>query len=140
MQASKETPGCCTCAAVSPIEKLRDTLLRVAVSVTEVLEVTAVGALAVKAALEFPVAIETELGTVTDPLLLESPTLTFDVAAPLRLTVHVDVPGGVNPAGEQLRFESAGPTGWLMVTVAPVPVSASAVPPELVADRPSKVI
>src|SRR5690348_12053167 len=111
VQESEDTPGCVTCALVSPSEKLRELPFKLAVNVAEVSELTAVGALAVKVALEDPLEIETEMGTVTSALLLDNPTLAPDAAAPVRLTVHEAVPGGVRLAGVQVRLESTGEDG-----------------------------
>jgi hypothetical protein len=53
----------------------------------------------------------TVAGTVTDPLPLDSATLVLVVAAAERVTVQVDVPGGVSLPGVQLRLDSTGGGG-----------------------------
>ena len=103
-----ETPGCVTWAVVKPREKFLEFPLRLAVSIAELLALTAAGALAVKPMLLAPDPMVTEGGTVTDALPLLSETLIEPVAAPLRLTVHEAVPGGVRLAGVHVRFESTG--------------------------------
>jgi len=60
----------------------------------------------VKLALLAPEAMVTVAGTVTDALPLDSATLVLLVAAAERVTVQVDVPGGVKVPGEQLRLDT----------------------------------
>jgi hypothetical protein len=103
-----DTPGCVTLAAVKPREKFREFPLRLAVSIAELLALTAAGALAVKPMLLAPDPMVTDGGTVTDALPLLSETLVEPVAAPLRLTVHAAVRGGVRLAGVHVRLESTG--------------------------------
>jgi hypothetical protein len=62
---------------------------------------------AVNCALVWPLDTVTLAGTVTFPLLSESPTEVFDVAAADRETVHVEDPAPVKPPGEQLKPLSA---------------------------------
>jgi len=62
----------------------------------------------VKLALLAPEPMVTVAGTVTDPLPLDSATLVLLVAAAERVTVQVDVPGGVSVPGEQLRLDTVG--------------------------------
>jgi hypothetical protein len=94
-----------------------DVPLQVAVSTTEVFTLTAAAALAVKVVLEAPVPIVTDAGTVTAALPLDRLTLAGLSAALVRLTVHVELPGGVKVEGEQLRLDSTG-TGAFRVSVA----------------------
>ena len=65
----------------------------------------------VKLALLAPETMVTVAGTVTDPLPLDSATLVLVVAAAERVTVQVDVPGGVSLPGVQLRLDSTGGGG-----------------------------
>jgi hypothetical protein len=108
LQTREETPGCVTPAAVKPREKFREFPLKLAVSIAEPLALTAAGALAVKLMLLLPGAMVTSGGTVTDVLPLLSEMMVELVTAPVRLTVHAAVPGGVRLAGVHVRFESAG--------------------------------
>ena len=108
LQTTEETPGCVTPAAVKPREKFREFPLKLAVSIAELLALTAAGALAVKPMLLVPDAMVTSGGTVTDVLPLFSEMMVELVTAPVRLTVHPAVPGGVRLAGVHVRFESAG--------------------------------
>ena len=62
--------------------------------------------MAVKVALLWPEATVTLAGTVRLALLLERATLAPDVDATVRVTVHVDVPGALTVAGEQLSVGS----------------------------------
>ena len=103
-----ETPGCVTLAVVKPREKFREFPPKLAVSIAEPLALTAAGALAVKPMLLTPEGMVTEGGTVTEALLLLSETIVELVAAPLRLTVHAAMPGGVRLAGVHVRLESVG--------------------------------
>jgi hypothetical protein len=64
--------------------------------------------LAVKLALLVPEAMVTVAGTVTAALPLVSATLVLLVAAAERVTVQVDVPGGVSVPGEQFRLDTVG--------------------------------
>ncbi len=59
----------------------------------------------VKFAVDDPEFTVTELGTVAFPLLLCSDTLVLLVAFALKVTVHVEVAGGVILAGLQLKLE-----------------------------------
>ena len=113
-----DTPGCVTWAVVKPREKFLEFPLRLAISIAEPLALTAAGALAVKPMLLAPDPMVTEGGTVTEGLPLLSETLVEPVAAPLRLTVHEAVPGGVRLAGVHVRFDSTGgPPGAFRVSV-----------------------
>jgi hypothetical protein len=113
-----DTPGCVTWAVVKPREKFLEFPLRLAVSIAELLALTAAGTLAVKPMLLAPDPMVTEGGTVTDGLPLLSETIVEPVAAPLRLTVHEAVPGGVRLAGVHVRFESTGgPPGAFRASV-----------------------
>ena len=67
-------------------------------------------------ALLAPEAMVTVAGTVTDPLLLDSATLVLVVVAAERVTVQVDVPGGVSVPGVQLRLDTVG-SGAFSVSV-----------------------
>ena len=131
-----ETPGCAW-AVVKPREKLREFPLRVAVSVTEPLALTAAGALAVKPALLAPAETVTDGGKVTDELLLANATLVELATAPLKLTLHVDVDGGVRFAGLHVRLDTVR-VGWVMVIVVPVPVAPMAAPSPSDAERPAR--
>ncbi len=91
-------------------------LASVAVTTAVVCVVTAVGALAVKFAVDDPAFTVTEAGTVADPVLLCSETLVLLAAFPLNVTVHEEVAGGVILAGEQLTLESAIPGFNVRVT------------------------
>ena len=82
--------------------------LNVAVKTAEVVALTAAAALAVNVALFAPVPIVTEAGTVTATFPLERLTLIALVAAPVRLTVQLELPGGVSVLGEHVRPESVG--------------------------------
>jgi len=104
----EETPGCVTLAVVKPREKFREFPSKLAVSIAEPLALTAAGALAVKPMLLLPEVMVTRAGTTTDRLLLLSEMIVELVTAPLRLTVHAAVPGGVRLAGVHVRFESTG--------------------------------
>ena len=118
MHTSDDTAGCVTWAAVKPREKFLEFPFRLAVSIAELLTLTAAAAVAVKPMLLAPDPIVTEGGRVTAGLPLLSKTLVAPVAVPLRLTVHEAVPGGVRLAGVQVRFEStAGPPAAFRVRV-----------------------
>jgi hypothetical protein len=95
-----------------------DVPLQLAVSTTEVFALTAAAALAVKVALDVPVPIVTDAGTVTAALPLDRLTLAGLVVTFVRLTVQVEVPGGVNALGEHVRLPSTGGAGALRVRVA----------------------
>ena len=105
LHVTEETPGWATDDVISPSEKLRTTPLREAVSVALVFVGTA-DALAVKVVLLPPGGTITDGGTVADALLLDNATVVFVLAAAVRLTVQVAVPGVATLAGVQLRFES----------------------------------
>ncbi|HUJ20907.1 MAG TPA: hypothetical protein VLX58_05255 [Bryobacteraceae bacterium] len=62
------------------------------------------------------------------------------VTAELSVIVQVEELGGVMLAGEQVRLETVGTTGWLIVTVAPVPVIAIEFALASVPETPAKVI
>jgi primosomal replication protein N len=94
-----------------------DVPFQLAVSNAEPLALTAAAALAVNVVLVVPVPIVTDAGTVTAALPLDRLTLVGLVAALVRLTVQVELAGGVNVPGEQLRLESTG-IGALSVKVA----------------------
>ena len=85
---------------------------QVAVSTTEVFALTAAGALAVKFALDVPVPIVTDAGTVTAAFPLDRLTLTGLSAGLVRLAVQVELPGDVNVLGIHVTLES---TGWTTV-------------------------
>jgi len=85
-----------------------DVPFQVAVSSAEPFALTAAAALAVKVALDVPVPIVTESGTVTAAFPLDRLTLVALVATLARLTVQVELPGGVNVPGEHARLESTG--------------------------------
>jgi hypothetical protein len=108
--------------------------LRLAISRAELLAFTAVGALAVNPMLLAPAPIVTEGGTVTAELPLLTATLVALTAAPLRLTVHEAVPGGVRLAGVHVRFDSTGgpPAAFnvsVKVVVAPLRLAVSSAEP-----------
>jgi hypothetical protein len=65
----------------------------------------------VNVALLAPVPIATDAGTVTAGFPLERLTLVGLVAAADRLTVQVELPGGVNVLGKHDRLESEGGAG-----------------------------
>ena len=69
---------------------------------------TAYGALAVKLALLAPEVMVTVAGTVTDALPLDSATLVLLVATAERVTVQVELLGGVKVPSEQLRPDTIG--------------------------------
>ncbi|HXI40711.1 MAG TPA: hypothetical protein VNH83_12060 [Bryobacteraceae bacterium] len=92
--------------------------MRLAVSMAELLALTATGALAVKPMLLAPDPIVTDGGTITAELPLLREMLVALVAAPLRLTVQEAVPGGVRLAGVHMRVDSAGgPPGAIRASV-----------------------
>jgi hypothetical protein len=80
----------------------------VPVKTAEAVALTAAAALAMNVVLLDPAPMVTEAGTVTAPFPLDSPTTMLLLAAPLRLTVQVKVPGGVSVLGEHARPESVG--------------------------------
>ena len=90
---------------------VRELLFRLAVSRAEVFVLTAEDALAVKLAVLAPEAMVTVAGAVTDALPLDRATLVLLVAAAERVTVQLDVPGGVSVPGEQLRPDTTGGGG-----------------------------
>ena len=91
--------------------KLSETLLKLAVSWTVVVTLTAV-AVAWKITLLAPGGTDTNPGTLTLGLLLESPTVTPPLGAEdVRLTVQPLALGGVTTAGLQLNWLRAG-TCW----------------------------
>jgi hypothetical protein len=69
--------------------------------------------------LDRPVVMSTDAGTVAAATSLDRLMVVVLETAPLKLTVQVDVAGGVTVEGVQLKPESTGTDGWLMVTVAP---------------------
>jgi hypothetical protein len=85
-----------------------DVPFQVAVNTTEVFALTAAGALAVKFALDVPVPIVTDAGTVTAGFPLERLTVAGISAALVKLTVQVELPGDVNVLGVHVTLESAG--------------------------------
>jgi primosomal replication protein N len=108
--------------------------LNVAVKSAEVLAPTAAGALAVKAALVSPVPIVTDDGNPTAALPLDKLTLVGLVAAFVRLTVHVELPGGVKVLGVHVRLESTGAAGFkVSVVVFEFPLSVAVRTAEAVA-------
>jgi hypothetical protein len=103
-----------------------DVPLQVAVSTTEVFTLTAAAALAVKVVLEAPVPIVTDTGTVTAELPLDRLTLAGLSAALVRLTVQVELPGGVNVVGEHVKLDSTGAGGFsVSVAVFEVPLNVA---------------
>ena len=126
VQTIEETAGSTIVVRVS--EKVFETLASVAVMVTVVLLDTD-EVVTVKLAVEEPELTVTEEGTeATELELLASDTLVLLEALPLNVTVQVEVAGGVTLAGLHKRFDSVGAGGWLIVTVAPLAVIASALP------------
>jgi hypothetical protein len=105
-QTTEETLGCAPAAGVKPSEKFRELPFRVAVNSTGVLVLTVDGAVAVKV-LEFaPVVSVTEGGTeIRSWLPLASVTTVALAAGPVRLIVHVAVPGGEKLPGTQVRLD-----------------------------------
>ncbi len=106
-------------------------LLYVATSIAVVVVVTA-AAVAVKLVVVLPAATVTDMGTVTDELPLEMVTVAPPVgAAPVNLTVQVDVPAPVIAVGEQLNEDSvvavvpAGDSVTLAVTLLPLYVAVT---------------
>ena len=97
--------------AFSASVKVLEVPFKLAVSKAELLVVIAEGALAVKLALLAPEPMVTVAGTVTDALPLDSATLVLLVAAAERVTVQLDLPGGVSVPGEQFRLDSTGGGG-----------------------------
>ena len=98
-----------------------------AVITAAVLELTGEG-VTVKLAVVEPELTVTDDGTEADPLLLESATLVLLVGATLRVTVQVEVAGAVMLAGPHVRLASNGGLAWLMMTVAPLAVTARELP------------
>ena len=119
-------------------ENVFDVLFRVAVMTAGVLELTGDGVTLKFAAVE-PELTVTEAGTEADELLLESPTLVLLVGATLSVTEQVELEGAVMLAGLQVRLVGTGRIGWLMVTVAPLTVTAIDVPPPVDAEAPTSV-
>jgi hypothetical protein len=106
LQTNDETPGCVPAAGVKPSEKFRELPFRVALNSTDVLLLTAEVALAVKVCELEPDATVTVWGTeTTSGLPLDRLTMVALAADPVRLTVHVAVPGGVKLPGAQVRLE-----------------------------------
>lgn len=101
-------------------EKFIELLPNVAV-IFAVVFVLTVDVVTVKFLLDEPLAMFTDVGTLAAEALLERLTVVVLVAAMFRVTVHVDDAGGVTLAGLQLKLESAGADGWLIVTVALLP-------------------
>jgi len=91
---------------------------QVAVSNAEPVVLTAAAALAVNVALDAPVPMATDAGTVTAAFPLDRFTLAALVVTFVRLTVHVELPGGVNVPGAHVRLESTGGAGASSVRVA----------------------
>ena len=119
-------------------ENVFDVLFRVAVMTAGVLELTGDGVTLKLAAVE-PELTVTEAGTEADELLLESPTLVLLVGATFSVTEQVELEGAVMLAGLQVRLVGTGRIGWLMVTVAPLTVTAIDVPPPVDAEAPTSV-
>jgi len=95
-----------------------DVPFQVAVSNAEPVALTAAAALAVNVALDAPVPMATDAGTVTAAFPLDRFTLAALVVTFVRLTVHVELPGGVNVPGAHVRLESTGGAGASSVRVA----------------------
>ena len=109
LQISDETPGCTTVAGVRLSEKVREIPLSAAVKITEVLAVTADGAVAVKVWDFTPDASVTEAGTETrDELPLDSATTVELEGAAVKLTVQVADEGGTRLPGAHAKLDSAG--------------------------------
>ena len=117
LQTSDAIPGCAAGPALKVSAKVLDVPFHVAVNGADEFALTAAAALAVNVAVDIPGAIITDDGTVTAGLPLDRLTLAALVAVPARLTVQVEVPGGVNVPGVQLRLASRGATA-LSVKVA----------------------
>jgi hypothetical protein len=103
--------------------------LKVLVTALIVAEITGVitllteeDAVAEKVAVLEPDDTVTDAGTVAAALPLLSETDMLPVALLLKVAVQVEEPGAVKLAGEQVRLERTGATGWLIVTVPPLPV------------------
>src|SRR5579864_2822085 len=108
LHTSEATPGWAPWGAVRLSERVFDVPLKVAVSSTAVVALTAAGALAVNVALDVPVPIVTSAGTVTAELPLDRLTLAGLVVTLVRLTVQVELPGAVKVLGEHVRLERTG--------------------------------
>src|SRR6185295_5881503 len=93
-------------------EKLLPTAFKVAESNGDVTLPTAEDAVAVNVPVLEPEATFTEEGTVTAALPLVSATAVALSALALKVTVQVEVPGGVNVAGTHARLVSAGGGGF----------------------------
>jgi hypothetical protein len=91
-------------------EKSSEPLPNVAVISAGVLALTAV-VLTVKAALDRPVVMMTDAGTVAAGAPLARLTVLLLEAMPFRVTVQVDDAGGVTLAGTQFKLESPAATG-----------------------------
>jgi hypothetical protein len=80
-------------------------------------------------------------GTVTFPLLLDSATANPPLgAAPLKITVHAEVPGAFTLDGLQDTLLSGARVGWMTVIVPPVPDEVILLPPASDATTPVSVI
>ena len=111
-----------------------DVPLQVAVNTTEVFELTAAAAVAVNVVLDAPVPTVTDACTVTAALPLDRLTLAGLSAALVKRTVHVELPGGVNVVGAQVRLDSTGGGGFrVSVAVFEVPVKVAVNTAEVVA-------
>jgi hypothetical protein len=119
-------------------ENVLDVLFRVAVMTAGVLELAGDG-VTVKLAVVVPELTVTEAGTEADELPLESATLVLLVGATFRVTVQVEVAGAITVAGLHVRRVGTGRIGWLMVTAAPLTVTAIDVPIPLDAEAPPSV-
>jgi hypothetical protein len=119
-------------------ENVLEVLFRVAVMTAGVLELTGDG-VTVKLAVVVPELTVTEAGTEADELPLESATLVLLVGATFRVTVQVEVAGAITVAGLHVRLVGTGRIGWLMVTAAPLTVTAIDVPIPLDAEAPPSV-
>lgn len=103
--------------AVRVSEKCSELLPNVAV-ISAVVFVVTLEELTVKFLLSEPLLMLIDAGTVAADALLDKPTVVVLAAELLKVAVHVDDVGGVTLAGLQLKAESTGAAGWLIVTAA----------------------
>src|SRR5689334_22221596 len=125
MRALVDVPG------ASAIVAVVEAPLRVAV-ITAVC-VTDDDCCATNCAVFAPAGTDTEVGTESAPVLLESVTEMAEAAAAVSVTVHVENWPGVSAPGEQASDCSVGSAAVWTVTLPPVPETAMLAP---VADAP----
>ena len=136
LQISLLTIGAAACASggASCSAKLCELPFSVATNVAVVEALTA-ATVALNAAVVAPWAMVTEPGTLTLAVLPETPRATLSPplgAGADAVTVHAAVPGVVSGLGEQ--DSAVNVTGWVIVTVPPLVVTASGLPATSVAE------